>query len=170
MKRKKNRTGLYVTLAVCAVLILLWCVYTRPLALDYLCKDLDFANTKRAQLRYEIAEVDPKGGRLSGDPVTVDLEQGDPAIDRLIHVLDDTAYRRKLSSFLPETTQTHLLKDGDFSWEITFTGDFLLRVSNFYGKIEVDYDTQTSSKRWVCAIDNEAWLQSVLDTLAAIAE
>ena len=180
MRRKKKRTGLYVTLAVCAVLILLWCVYTRPLSLDYLCKDLDFSNTNRVQLRYEIAEVDPKDGRLSGDPVTVDLERGDPvtvdlergdpAIDRLIHVLDDTAYRRKLSSLLPETTQTHLLKDGDFFWEVTFTGDFLLRIHNFYGKIEVDYDTQGSSKHWVCSIDDAAWLQSVLDTLVSIAE
>lgn len=170
MKKKKNRTSLYITLAICAVLILLWCVYTRPLALDYLCKDLDFSGTNRVQLRYELAQVDPKDGRLSGDPVTVDLEQGNPAINRLIHVLDDTAYRRKLSSLLPETTQTHLLKNGDYAWEITFTGDFLLRIHNFYGKIEVDYDTHSDSKHWVCSVDDTAWLQTVLDTLISIAE
>ncbi len=168
MKQKKRRTGLYIALGICAIVLLFWCMYSRPLSLDYLCKGLDLSTADRVQYTYAIAETE--SGRLSSDYVTVTLESGDPAINRILHELNDTAYRRKLSSFLPETAQTHLLKEGDFSWEITVTGDFLLRVNNFYGKIEVDYETKTSSKHWVCSIDDEAWLQNVLNLLTAHAE
>ena len=162
----KKKLGILIPALLVAALVIGILIYTRPMQLSEICGGADINKIEAFQADYELHPED--------ELVQCTIGQDDPRFLTLTLLLAGQRYRRTVWNIFPETTKTHILQDGDFKWELgcvfpdlemengEHVSGTVIRVSDFYGKLEIQYLDRT----WRCKTEN-AWIDAVMDAILA---
>ena len=139
-------------------------VYTRPMALSQLCGGIDISQSHYVHGYY----VDSP--RMAED-ARFEIKADDERLTQIIELFKNQKFRRSLWNFLPRGTKYHVFEDGDFKWEVLFNFEnvtlpdgsgargSVIRVSNFFGLIEVHFDGDVIR----CDVSGkEDWIEQVM--------
>lgn len=168
-----KKTSLVCLLLVLVVLLAggaaLW--YTRPVTIQQLCPEVDLSQCSSITVYCEVVP--------SAEQERIVLEQNSPAFQAILNELQDRTFSRSLTSLLPRGARTVRTTDGDFQWELLLEFDAtivtpdgnghqgtLLRLSNFFGRLSLDY--MLADRSWdITTRDQEAWVSQVMETITS---
>ena len=166
----KAKLKIMIPLLILMVLAAAALIYTRPLSLSQICDDIDIAKIESLNVTYEVYSDD--------EVVQYNINRDDPCFLLITDLIAGQKYRRTIWNIFPQTSKTHILRDGDFKWELgcvasdavlsngEIVSGTVIHISNFYGKLEITFAAE--GKSWRCTTaDQERWISEIMDTIAA---
>lgn len=156
-----------ILIAVIVLLVIAACIlfYTRPRTIEQRYPVLDLSQCVRISGDYR--------NGTGEEFVSFDITPDDPHFEELIELLRSPSFRTKLYNMFPPETKTY--QGSAFYWDVVLTFDDvtfpdghtvsgdLLRVTNFFGDLELHFDGRST----FCRTSNqEQWLNDVMNVIS----